>query len=79
MKKVIRPSDFSPDDKMNVAAGQRLCQKEVLNYIEDPGLKQVLSLLRDFIDAFEDQAMSVEEKIFKVSIHLKLILTFFLI
>lgn len=66
LKKLIRPSDFNQDDKMNVDAGKRLCQREVLSFISDPGLKQVLSLLRDFIDAFEDQNMSVQDKILKV-------------
>lgn len=61
---------------MNVDAGRRLCHPEVINAIEDQGLKQILRLLSDFIDAFEDSKMSIVEKCVKVNylknIHCKL-------
>lgn len=54
---------------MNVDAGKRLCHPEVINAIEDLGLKNILLLLSDFIDAFEDSTLSIIEKCIKVRIH----------
>lgn len=51
---------------MNVDAGRRLCHPEIITAVEDPGLKHILRLLSDFIDAFEDIEMSILEKCFKV-------------
>lgn len=67
LKNFVKPSDFNSDDKMNVDAGKRLCQKEIIDVIGDPGLKLLLSLLKDFIAAFEEPDMSIKEKLVKVS------------
>lgn len=54
---------------MNVDAGKRLCHPEVVNAIEDLGLKNILHLLSEFIDAFEDSTLSIVEKCIKVKIY----------
>lgn len=68
LKRFVPPSDMNADDKMNVDAGRRLCHPEVIKSIQDPGLKQILQLLKDFIEAFENDDLSIVEKCIKVTI-----------
>lgn len=66
LKRLIKPSDFNSDDKMNVDAGKRLCDQKVIDFVEDPGLKTLLNQMRGFIDAFERNDLTVQEKLLKV-------------
>lgn len=62
----IKKTDICSDDKMDVDAGKRICSKEVINRVTEPGLKFLLQLMNDLVDAFENVELSASEKIKKI-------------
>ncbi len=65
LSKILKPTDLEPLDKMSVDAGRHYLHSDVIDLLseKDLGTKIFFEMIRDFVAAFEDPGLTVEQKI----------------